>query len=69
MGNLASYVGCSNPLVVLFAVLIVGIILVESIHTIGSTATRQAEAEFRSIASTRAPTREGNTFITYHCQG
>jgi hypothetical protein len=69
MGNLALYAGCGNPLVVLFAVLIVGIILVESIHAIGSTATRRAEAEFGSIASTRAPTREGNTFVTYHRQG
>jgi hypothetical protein len=45
VGNLALYAGCGNPLVVLFTVLIVGIILFESIHAIGSAANRRADAE------------------------
>jgi hypothetical protein len=45
VGNLVAYAGCGNPLVVLFAVLILGVILFESIHAIGSAANRRADAE------------------------
>jgi hypothetical protein len=41
--------GCRNPLVVIFAVLVAGIILFESIHAIGSLANRWADAELNSF--------------------
>ncbi len=44
VGNLAAHAGCQNPLVVLFAVLIVGIIHFELIHAIASLADNQGEA-------------------------
>ncbi len=68
VGNLASYAGCGNPLVVLFAVLIVGIILFELIHAIGDAAIRWAEAEIGHLKNQRATAREGQTFVAYQRQ-
>jgi hypothetical protein len=59
VGNLASYAGCGNPLLVLFAVLIVGIILFESIHAIRNVAIRRVEAEIGHLENQQAMAREG----------
>jgi hypothetical protein len=45
VGNLVEYAGCGNPLMVLFAVLILGVILFELIHAIGSAANRRSDAK------------------------
>ncbi len=68
IGSLASYAGCGNPLVVLFAVLIVGIILFESIHAIGNAAIRRAEAKIGHLENQRATARDGQTFVAYQRQ-
>ncbi len=44
VGYLAAHAGCQKPLVVLFAVLIVGIILFKSIHAIARLADNRGEA-------------------------